>query len=245
MKEKEDEYVELQDIIIDVKDPKVNNKEEEKKNTLLLSKIEINDFISKEESDIIKDDIALLKEMGYDQKIINKVYIIISPLNIETAIDLMTPINGVYHHDFYENIYQSINKNLCFICSQPRNRHINSTPADSDEVFDDIINNNHNNNKDMDFSSNDNMCKICYEEVEEKQKKFNTLICGHLCCTHCWMNYLKTKISEAKVEQIKCVEYKCNQILPEEFILKHIKEDNILLNKYEKFKLRTKIKKPK
>ena len=92
----------------------------------------------------------------------------------------------------------------------------------------------------LDYSSDDNICKVCYEEVEEDQKKFNSLPCGHLCCNKCWVNYLKSKIPEAKVEQIKCVEYKCNQI-PEEFILKHIKEDNILLEKYEKFKLRAEI----
>ena len=237
MKENQSEDVELQDIQIDVKDSQVNKKEEENENILLSSKIEINDFISSEESDIIKADIALLKEMGYDQKIINKVYIIISPPNIETAIDIMTPINGVYHHDFY----QSKNKNLCFICDQPRNRHINSTPDDPDEAFDNIINDNNNNNIMMDYSSDDNICRICYEEVEEDQKKFNSLPCGHLCCNQCWANYLKSKISEAKVEHIKCAEYKCIQILPEEFILKHIKGDNVLLNKYEKFKLRAEI----
>ena len=55
------------------------------------------------------------------------------------------------------------------------------------------------------------------------------------------MNYLKSKISEAKVEQIKCFEYKCNQILSEQFILDHIKKDNKLLDKYEKFNLRAEI----
>jgi len=240
MRESEAEYVELQDIIIDAKNTQTNKKEEENENILLSSKIEIDDFISKEESDIIKADIALLKEMGYGQKIINKVYIILSPPNIETAIDIMTPIKGIYNHDFYENIYQSKNKNLCFICNQPRNCHINSTPDNSDEAFDNIINDN-NNIIMMDYSSDDNMCRVCYEEVEEDKKKFNLLPCGHLCCTQCLVNYLKSKILEAKVEQIKCVEYKCNQILPEEFILNNIKEDNILLEKYEKFKLRAEI----
>ncbi len=110
MKENQSEDIELQDIALEVKDAQTIIKEDIEY-SLLSSKIEINDFISSEESDIIKADIELLKEMGYDQKLINKVYIIISPPNIETAIDLMTPINGIYQHDFYENIYQSKNKN--------------------------------------------------------------------------------------------------------------------------------------
>ena len=265
MKENQED-TELQDILIDVDNTKINkNEEEENDNILLSSKIYINDFISKEESDIITADISLLKEIGYDQKVINKVYIFLSPPNIETAIDIMTPIKGIYHHDFYENIYQSKknNKNLCFICNQPKNRHINSTPDGSDEIFNNNIINENNKNIIQKYSLKDNnMCIVCYEEVEKNQNKFNSLSCGHLCCNQCWINYLKTKITEAKVENIKCVGCKCNQktkiteakvenikcvgckcnqLLSEEFILNYIKQDNILLNKYEKFKLRADI----
>ena len=38
--------------------------------------------------------------MSYDRKNINKVYIILSPPNIKTGLDIMTPIKRVYHHDF-------------------------------------------------------------------------------------------------------------------------------------------------
>ena len=187
MKENQED-TELQDILIDVDNTKINkNEEEENDNILLSSKIYINDFISKEESDIITADISLLKEIGYDQKVINKVYIFLSPLNIETAIDIMTPIKGIYHHDFYENIYQSKknNKNLCFICNQPKNRHINSTPDGSDEIFNNIIN---ENNKNIIQLKDNNMCIVCYEEVEKNQNKFNSLSCGHLCYNQCLIN---------------------------------------------------------
>ena len=52
---------------------------------------------------------------------------------------------------------------------------------------------------------------------------------------------MKALIFEAKVEQIKCMEYQCYQKIDENFILKHIKNDHILLEKYEKFKLRAEI----
>ena len=248
MKEYQSEDIELQDILIDDKDVESNIKEKEEETNLLSSKISITDFISSEDSDIIKADISLLKEMGYDKKLINKVYIIMSPPNIEEAINIMTPINGIYQHDFYENIYQSKNKNLCFICNQPRNRHINVTPGNSDEINDNIINENNNNNNItpesfpvINYSSDKSKCIICYEDIQEDQKKFNLIPCGHICCTQCWLHYFKSKISEARVEQIKCVEYKCNHIISEEFILKHIKNDKILLKQYERFKLRAEI----
>ena len=242
MKEHQPDDIELQDILLNVKDVQTNTKEEEEIN-LLSSKLDITPFISTEESDIIKADMALLKEMGYDQKMINKVYIIISPPNIETAIDIMTPVNGIYHHDFFENIYQSKNKNLCFICNKPRNCHINSTPGDNEEIFDNIIDENNNKNIIINDIKKNNLCKVCYEEIIEDQKnlKLNSPPCGHQCCKQCLFNYLKSKISEAKVESIKCFEYKCNQILPQEFIYNHIKEDKILLKQYEKFKLRAEI----
>ena len=171
MKEHQPDEIELQDILLNVKDVQINTKEEEEIN-LLSSKLDITPYISNEESDIIKADMALLKEMGYDQKIINKVYIIISPPNIETAIDIMTPVNGIYHHDFFENIYQSKNKNLCFICNKPRNCHINSTPGDNEEIFDNIIDENNNKNIIINDIQKNNLCKICYEEIIEDQKEF-------------------------------------------------------------------------
>ena len=60
--------------------------------------------------------------MGFSQKMINKVYIILKPESIERAIDIMTPINGIYYHDFYEN--KKGNSDLCFICNQPKHLHL-------------------------------------------------------------------------------------------------------------------------
>ena len=61
---------------------------------------EINNFLDKEEGQNIKSDIELLNDMGIDKKMINKVYILLKPENIERAIDYMTEINEIYQHDF-------------------------------------------------------------------------------------------------------------------------------------------------
>ena len=84
---------------------------------------------------------------------------------------------------------------------------------------------------------NKRICNVwCYENVEMEEIKFNLLPCGHVCCTNCWFNYLKSLISEAKVEEKKCVELSCKEIISDDFIYKHIKDDNQLLEIFEKFK---------
>ena len=83
--------------------------------------------------------------------------------------------------------------------------------------------------KHNDFLSDE--CEVCYEEINEEDKSLNTIPCGHLFCTHCWFNYLKTSILEAKVDNIKCMNHECQEIMTDEFILKHLSVDNILVEK--------------
>mgnify|MGYP002627348373 CR=1 FL=1 len=80
------------------------------------------------------------------------------------------------------------------------------------------------------FVNNDKSdeCDVCYDEINEEDKKLNTIPCGHLFCTHCWFNYLKTSIIEAKVDNIRCMDHECNEIITDEFILKHISENKEL-----------------
>ena len=85
------------------------------------------------------------------------------------------------------------------------------------------------------------LCSVCFDEIDGEEKNYNALPCGHICCTQCWINYLKSLINDAKVENIKCIDHKCNEILPEEFIMKHIETDQKIVNKYNKFKARAEI----
>ena len=48
-------------------------------------------------------DIALLKEMGFDEGMVKKVYLFLKPRNINEAIEMMTEVDGIYQHDFYES----------------------------------------------------------------------------------------------------------------------------------------------
>ena len=221
-----------------------------------------------EEGKNIKADIELLNTMGFNKKMINKVYLIFKPENIERAVDYMTEIYGVYQHIFIEGR----NPNECFICKRPRKNHIDRIPhqhlnnnmnnnnfynhqnnnlinlnqnlinIEEENIDEDEENNNYNNNDD---ESGKDECEVCYEELYKEDRDFNRIPCGHLFCTNCWFNYLKTSISEAKVDKIKCMDHGCNQIISEEFILNHIKDNNNLVEKYKKFKKRAEIIKDK
>ena len=224
------------------------------------SEIEI--FLDTNEGQNIKADIELLTEMGFDRKMINKVYILLRPENLERAIDYMSERDGIYQHNFIASTNPK-EKNLFFICKRPRQNHMDYIPTDilnegmndnNDnfvnreinliDINDNVNHNNNNKNKfDNDFLSDE--CEVCYEEVNEEDKNLNTIPCGHLFCTHCWFNYLKTSILEAKVDNIKCMNHECQEIMTDEFILKHLSVDNILVEKYLKFKKRAEIIKDK
>jgi hypothetical protein len=103
-------------------------------------------------------------------------------------------------------------------------------PEDNDDIENDNL---------IDVNISEQLtCKVCFEGMTEKEKEFNSLPCEHSCCTSCWVNYLQALITEGKVENIKCVEHNCEQIISEDFIMKHIKDDKKLVSKYKKFKTR-------
>ena len=225
--------------------------EPSRKNTITIDK-EINDFIGNDEGQNIKADIELLNSMGFDKKMINKVYILLAPESIERAIDYMTEIDGIYQHDFIPSSNPKENL-LCFICKKPKQNHldyipenllvgaqINNVPVNNPPIIDDLID---EEEKKSDKKSDDliNECEVCYEELNNEEKDLNSMPCGHLFCTNCWFNYLKTSIMEAKVEKIKCMEHGCSEFVSEDFILNHIEGNDDLIEKYNKFKKRAEI----
>ena len=186
----------------------------------------------------ITSDINTLREMGFDRKMINKVYLLLTPPNIQTAIDYMTDINGIMQHRFFENKAGTFKKGLCYICRKARRYHLGYKKGEYD---DDVINNYDNDNLIDVKTPEDVTCKVCFDILSKKEMKSNALPCGHLCCTSCWINYLQTLITEAKVEEIKCIEHSCNKLLTEDFIMKFVKNDKKLVEKYNKFKNRAMI----
>jgi hypothetical protein len=99
---------------------------------------QIEDLLDTDEGQNIRSDIELLKEMGFDKKMINKVYILLRPANIQNAIDFMTEIDDKYQHNFMQSAKPE-EKDLCFICKKPRENHMdynqNEIPIDKEIII--------------------------------------------------------------------------------------------------------------
>ena len=68
------------------------------------------DYMSK---DKYREELEYLKSKGFDEKMITKVYILLKPKSKEVAQLFMTPLNGIYPHQFY--LSKCSSSNLCVI----------------------------------------------------------------------------------------------------------------------------------
>ena len=235
-------------------DDKVNNED----------KVDLNTSISlKDKFDPkFQNDMNTILGMGYDEKMIRKVYIFLKPSDINEALDYLSQQDGIYHHDFMERHGQ---KNKCFICGQPPANHINYEPennsknilnsirdsvgyssdkintlnAKNDEnklLNDPLISSENKNSKKTEIN-----CDLCLEEMTEDEVENNKLPCKHLFCNDCYLNFLQDKIKNNKVGKITCMQFKCPHEFDENFVISHLHNDQILINKYKKFKLRNQL----
>ena len=208
-----------------------------------------------------EDNIKQLSSMGFDIKMIKKVYVLLKPRNLDEAIYLLTQDNEKYHHYF---IQRHGKEDECFICGLKSEKHINFVPKEK-------LQNNSTNNKKIDKSDNKFdkelkglseplikkdesseplnkqklFCGVCEEELTQKEKKENVIPCNHLFCTGCYIPYFERKITENEVSSITCMQFGCNQEIDEAFIRNHIGENKELFDKYLKFKKRNEIDKDK
>ena len=129
---------------------------------------QIEDLLDTDEGQNIRSDIELLKEMGFDKKMINKVYILLRPANIQNAIDFMTEIDDKYQHNFMQSAKPE-EKDLCFICKKPRENHMdynqNEIPIDKEIILkflESLIKERENNNEEENDAEYE--CEVCYEK---------------------------------------------------------------------------------
>lgn len=170
----------------------------------------------------VEENIAILFDMGFRLSMINKVYLILKPNSIEEAIRFLTEDNGIYQHHFYER--SSGNKDLCFICNKGRRLHIGYVAPVRDDIFDifddlglrNLLdrtrsrNSQNNSERTMEEPEKkeevkDGCCMICFGEIDRGELEKTKQKCKHKCCVDCWYEYIKNKITEAKVGKITCV----------------------------------------
>ena len=117
------------------------------------------------------------------------------------------------------------------------NNNINSSKKEKSS-FNQIHNNKNNINLSSKNKKINKICLICEDELTDIEMKSNLVKCFHLFCDYCYYNYFKEKINNNDVENIKCPEINCNQIIFNDFIEMKLIKDLPLLEKYKKFKVR-------
>lgn len=65
------------------------------------------DYLSKDQ---FREDVYYLQSKGFDKKMLTKVYILLKPKSKEQAENMMTPVKGIYPHEFYASKRSSSNK---------------------------------------------------------------------------------------------------------------------------------------
>ena len=121
-------------------------------NTELLN----DDIIELENSEEKKEEmenILILEEMGFNKVLITKVYTFLKPTSLEQAINYMTTENGIYQHNFFQNI--KISNKQCYICGHPENEHINFNGFTNDNELEEEIKGK--------TSIGNKLCSICFE----------------------------------------------------------------------------------
>ena len=177
--------------------------------------------------------VTTLIEFGYDPTYSKRVFIYLHPTSVEEAIEYLSTENGMIQHNFVKD--RNFEIDLCYICGQEKNIHINNNNQVNNNKEED---NKNINNEEMKSDENEEQkieCLACEELfIETKENKLEK--CGHSFCNNCWFNYLSVNINENKMASIQCLAYECQEEPDEDFIINLIKSDQNLVNKYKKFK---------
>ena len=199
----------------------------------------------------------LLKDMGFEEDLINTIYNNMHPIDLQEALDYLNKNErGQFTHSFLIN-----ENNVCTICGKGRNAH------ESDTLFVEDNNEDNNNNENIDLigellginNTNSNRfrayensyrksigkdkkdieCGICGELINNPYRV--KLKCEHYFCNDCYIDYLKEKITNANVSKILCMQHGCGTILETKFIKKILEGNKDLIEKYDKFLQRKKM----
>ena len=199
----------------------------------------------------------LLKDMGFEEDLINTIYNNMHPIDLQEALDYLNKNErGQFTHSFLIN-----ENNVCTICGKGRNAHggdtlfvENNNEDNNDNENIDLIGellgiNNSNSNrfrayensyrKSIGKDKKDIECGICGELINNPYRV--KLKCEHYFCNDCYIDYLKEKITNANVSKILCMQHGCGTILETKFIKKILEGNKDLIEKYDKFLQRKKM----
>ena len=166
--------------------------------------------------------------------------------NEETLNNNFMSIDNVINHVKTINNNLKLSKEICQICGESKETHIEIQNENDNKYDEDIfgLNNNNilNNFENIDNNiENNNICKICLEEIEnpiELEK------CKHRFCRECFQEYLNNLINQNNIDKIPCPNKACNnKSLSPDFFSKYISQEQLI--KYNQFKSKNEIAKDK
>jgi len=203
-----------------------------------------NSFYEKLDLKTKRDIISLIK-LGYNKKMVIKLYILVKPSNVAEAVNYLTKEKGIYQHIFYN----SPNKeDCCEICGERKSVHfkeINNSSNYIDISFSSVKSNSTKKEEKLNIykiktkEEIKNKCKICEEDItKEEEIKNKCEQCGNYFCSECLYLHIKELIRNGKYA-LFCPECKfvykkdkINQILL--FNIKNKEEVNNLKKLFEK-----------
>ena len=173
--------------------------------------------------------VVQLIDFGVESLYAQRIYQFLHPNDIDEALDYLSRINGIIQHNFVQD--RNINNRNCSLCGEDQKIHIDFRKNYS--IKRSLFSIEEENLKKSEKSI---ACDICGEDfVPDKN---NTVeICKHSYCNDCWYDFLSVKIKENKLNSIKCQNHECQEKISDEFIFNIIKNDEILIQKYNRYKL--------
>ena len=79
-----------------------------------------------------------------------------------------------------------------------------------------------NDNRTFYYAREEVFCDLCFEELSKEEKEKNFILCKHMFCSDCYLNYFQDKIKNNKVGKITCMQHKCEVEFDDEFIISHL-----------------------
>ena len=77
--------------------------------------------------------ITQLKELGYDDIYIRRVFHYLHPIDLNEALDYMSIENGIIQHHFIHERNKS--NNLCYICNNSEEKHLKYQSNNNNDVI--------------------------------------------------------------------------------------------------------------
>ena len=133
---------------------------------------ENNNIFSSTNIDMNNPIVTTLIEFGYNPTYSKRIFIYFHPTSIEEAIEYLTTENGMIQHNFVQD--RNFEIDLCYVCGQEKNIHINNNIQ--------LDNNNEEDNKNINNNEEDNknINNIELKSDENEGKKIECLACNEL-----------------------------------------------------------------